>query len=893
MQQFFRCKDQYPDAILFFRLGDFYEMFFEDAVVASQLLGITLTSRSKTAEGEKIPMAGVPHHAAAGYVAKLLGKGQKVAICEQMADPSQVKGVVPREVVRVVTPGLCLEPDALDARLHNYLAVVTRGENSDYGLAAFELSTNELRAAGLADGASLLAELVRLDPREVIVPAGPTAQDAQDAQDAQGASDAAPDAAAQALRDDLARALPNAVVREARPVETAADPEELLAEALAAGDESLRGVVGSAGLRAAAEALRYARSTQPGVTLEVRRLGVYDPQSQLVLDEAAVKNLELARTLGGERRGSLLHQVDATRSAMGARLLRRRLLAPLTDVAAIRRRHDLVEAFVLDPALRDDLREGLSGVGDLERLATRAELGVATPRDLGAIRNGLEAAAVITGLLEGRAKGAAGFADPLAQAAPADPCADVLRALAGALVDEPPVVPHQGGIFRAGLDPALDELRDLSASSKDVVLALEQREKVALGVNLKIRFTRVFGYYIEITKANLLSLGAVPEHYRRKQTVANAERFVTPELDELQGKILNADERSRAIEKERFAVLRKEVAAEAPRLRTLGARLADLDVHASFADGAHRYGYVRPEVDDTLSLDLVEARHPIVERLAAAGEFVPNDVRLDVDDARLMIITGPNMSGKSTAMRQVALAVILAQAGGFVPAKSARIGVVDRIYTRVGASDNLGRGQSTFMVEMIETAAILRGATRRSLVILDEIGRGTSTYDGLAIAWAVAEHLHDVIACRAMFATHYHELCELAETRATVLNTNVAASEYDGEVVFLHKLVPGSANRSYGVAVARLAGVPEIVLARARRILGDLEDGAPLPSGASPRSPGAPQALGGAAPQLDLFSAPAPRESEVEATLKNIDVDQLKPVDALVALARLKDLLES
>jgi len=861
MQQFFRCKDQFPDAILFFRLGDFYEFFFEDAIVCSQLLDITLTSRSKTAEGEKIPMAGVPHHAAAGYVAKLLAKGQKVAICEQMADPSSVKGVVPREVVRVVTPGLCLEPDALDARTHNYLAIVVPGDTPEagFGLGAFELSTVELRAAAIEDGASLLAELVRLDPRELLVA---------------GESD---------ITETLRRALPTAVVRTLDGGEPV-DPDEVLSDALAAGGAALVDGVGQLGLRAAAEALRYARSTQPGVTLEVKRLGVYDPKSHLVLDDAAVKNLELVRTLGGDRKGSLLSEVDATRTAMGARLLRRRLLSPLTDVATIRRRHDLVEALVLDAPHRDALREGLTGVGDLERLATRAELGVATPRDLGAIRDGLEGAAAVTALLESRPEG---IADPLVQAAPQDPCTDVLGWLSSSLVDEPPVVPNQGGIFREGVDPALDELRELSAKSKDVVLALEKREKEALGVNLKVKFTRVFGYYIEITKSNL---GAVPEHYRRKQTVANAERFVTDELEELQGKILNADERSRAIEKERFAALRADVAAEAPRIRALAARLADIDVHASFADGAHRHGYSRPEVDETLSLAFEEARHPIVERLAASGEFVPNDTILDVDDRRLMIITGPNMSGKSTAMRQVALGVILAQCGGFVPARAARIGVVDRIYTRVGASDNLGQGQSTFMVEMIETAAILRGATKRSLVILDEIGRGTSTYDGLAIAWAVAEHLHDVIGCRAMFATHYHELCELAETRPTVINENVAAKEYDGDVVFLHKLVPGSANRSYGVAVARLAGVPEIVLARARRILGDLEEGAPLPSGAPARVRGVDER---GTPQLDLFvPAGAAKKSEVEETLRNLDVDQLKPVDALVALARLKDLLE-
>jgi DNA mismatch repair protein MutS len=435
----------------------------------------------------------------------------------------------------------------------------------------------------------------------------------------------------------------------------------------------------------------------------------------------------------------------------------------------------------------------------------------------------------------------------------------------------------------------LDELRAMSSSSKDVILALEQRERERTGIGtLKIRYTKVFGYYIEVTKSKLR---AVPETYRRKQTVANAERFVTDELDEIAAKILSADERACALELELFEDLRRRVGESAPRLRALAAKLAALDVDAAFAEVAHRFGYVRPELDDTMSLELDELRHPIVERLAASGTFVPNDVRLDAEGSRLMIITGPNMAGKSTAMRQVALAVLLAQAGAFVPAKRARIGLVDRIYTRVGASDNLSQGQSTFMVEMREAASILRGATRRSLVLLDEIGRGTSTYDGLAIAWAIAEHLDAAIGCRAMFATHYHELCELAETRDGVVNFNVAAKEYAGDVVFLHRLVEGSANRSYGVAVAKLAGVPEIVLARAKHLLADLEQGAPLPSGAHAKMRSVDPA--GRA-QLDLFvpaGAPPPK-SVVEETLRHLSIDEMRPVDALVALARLKDMLD-
>ncbi|HJK90349.1 MAG TPA: DNA mismatch repair protein MutS, partial [Polyangiaceae bacterium LLY-WYZ-15_(1-7)] len=507
-----------------------------------------------------------------------------------------------------------------------------------------------------------------------------------------------------------------------------------------------------------------------------------------------------------------------------------------------------------------------------------------------------QAAEVLAQPLRQRAE--ASTDDALAALVPTELCGAVRDALETALVDEPPTVSRDGGIIREKVDADLDELRELSSTSKDVILQLEQRERKRTGIaSLKVKFNKVFGYYIEVTRANL---DAVPSDYVRKQTIANGERYVTDELGELQEKILHADERSKALEQRLFEDLRARVAADAYKLRSLAGALAALDVHAALAEVAHRHGYVRPEIDDSLDLGLEEARHPIVEQLAAAGTFVPNDVRLDASEAgegegapgRLMILTGPNMSGKSTAMRQVALAVIVAQAGGFVPARAARIGVVDRVYTRVGASDNLGEGQSTFMVEMREAATILRGATRRSLVILDEIGRGTSTYDGLAIAWAIAEHLHDVVGCRAMFATHYHELCELAATRAGAVNFNVAAREYGEDVVFLHKLVPGGSSRSYGIAVARLAGVPPIVLARAKAILGDLEAGAALPSGAHARMrPVDPKGRA----QLDLF-VPAsevaePEPSEVERTLAELDVERMTPVDALVALSRLKALL--
>jgi DNA mismatch repair protein MutS len=862
MEQFFRAKQAYPDAILFFRLGDFYEMFFEDAVLASELLDLTLTSRGQDEQGAAIPMAGVPHHAASGYIARLIEQGKSVAICEQMQDPSKVKGVVPREVVRVVTPGLLLDPDTLDARAHNYLACVS-GDGQRFGLAVVELSTAEARACGLTTAADVLAELVRLDAREILL-----------------------EPAVAALQSEVSRLLPSACFRSAdEALVTAArtDPRlrPLLAAAAKAGD------FGTLELRAVACALEYAQSSQPSTPLDVQRIAPYDPSDQLLLDDAAVRNLEIVATLSGERKGSLLHLLDASKTAMGARLLRRRLLAPLTDLGSIRRRHDQLESLRIDTPLRAQLQIGLSRISDLERLSTRVALGVATPRDIGAIGSSLAAAAQLRErLLEVTALGTD---DALSTLVPEDVCADLQQRLACALLDEAPLSSTQGGIFRDAHDPSIAELRQLSERSKDVIQQLELRERERTGLpSLKIRFTRVFGYYIEITKAKL---GAVPPHYRRKQTVAGGERFTTDELEEVQTKILNADERLKALESDLFEALRAEVAQSSPRLKRLGHGLADLDVQAGLAEIAHRHDYVRPVVDDSLGLELHDGRHPIVEVAVGAGRFVPNDVVLDAEGARLMVITGPNMAGKSTAMRQVALCVIMAQAGGFVPASRARIGIVDRIYTRVGASDNVAGGQSTFMVEMRETASILRGATRRSFVILDEIGRGTSTYDGLAIAWAVAEHLHDAVGCRTMFATHYHELCELANTRSSVVNFNVAARQYGDEVVFLHKLVEGGANRSYGVAVAQLAGVPEIVLARARALLSQLESDGALPSGASATMRG----RSAASPQLEIFAAsPSPKlESAVEATLEAMDIDRMTPIDALVALALLKQLLPS
>ena len=836
MRQFLGAKAQHPDAIVFFRLGDFYEMFYEDAVRAAGILDIALTSRGTGPDGNKIPMAGVPHHAAAGYLAMLLRAGEKVAICEQMGDPSSARGVVPREVVRVVTPGLCLEPDALDARAENFLVAVT-GEG---GIAALELSTGTLRACVVELGPQWVGELVRLDPAEVLVEA-----------DAAG------------LETECRQTLPKAALRVVAPAGALATLEEALTEAQVAELSTQPGAA-----RAASLVLDYAKAHLAHSDIHLATL--YTAGDRLVLDDAAVRNLELARTLDGERRGSLLHLLDETKTAMGARALRARLLEPLTDIERIRRRHDAVELFLLDARARDRCRALLSEIGDLERLAVRTAVGLASPRDLGVIRNSLRSAQALHARL--RDLPGRDLDDALPSLQSADLCEDVLSLLEHALVPEPPAIDRQGGIFADGHLEDLDELRKLSTTAKDIVLDLERRERERTGIgSLKVKFTKVFGYYIEITKSKL---DAVPDEYVRKQTIANGERFITAELAELQDRILHADERARALESAAFVDLRISVGNHAPRLHRLARVIAAVDVASALAEVAHRYGYVRPNVDPSHDLFLEDSRHPTVERYAAKDGFVPNTIALDPEGTRLMLLTGPNMAGKSTAMRQAALAVIMAQSGGFVAAKSARFGIVDRVYTRVGASDQLARGQSTFMVEMTEASAILRGATERSFVILDEIGRGTSTYDGLAIAWAVAEHLHDATRCRAIFATHYHELCELADRLPNAANYNVAAKEHDDSMVLLHQLVPGGSNRSYGLAVARLAGVPPVVLARAKAKLQELEA----------------RAASTPAPQIPLFETPQPPDSEVEATLRALDVERMTPVDALVTLARLRDM---
>src|SRR5579859_6518827 len=825
MRQYLTAKAAHPDALLLFRMGDFYELFFEDAVVAARALDLTLTARNKGAEDE-VPMAGVPHHAASSYVQRLLEQGFKVAICEQMADPSKVKGIVPREVVRVVTPGIAYDDAGLEARQNHYLVAVERDPAGPFGIAALDMSTGELAACEAQDAQAALSELARLDPREVLV--GPGADD---------------------VAKPLALARPRVVVRPVAEAIAAAEAEATLDALLGAG-EGRASASSAVARRAAARCVATARVCEAGRPLPIARLAFYELGDALVLDESTQAHLELVRAVDGGVRGSLLEQIDATKTAPGARLLRRRLLAPRTAVAEIRRRLDGVELFVAHSRTRAEVRERLGEVGDVERLAIKLAVDRAQPRDLVALRRSLAAVPALVDVLASCPDPGAREALGVGERQPwIDPCADLYELLSRAVADDPPARAADGGVVRDGFDAQLDEARELMRGGQRLIVELEARLRETSIPSLKLRYTRVFGWYIEVTKAHVAK---APAAWRRKQTVATGERFTCDELDTLADKLAHAEERAAAREAELFARLVRDLAAHAQRLRDVAARLAAWDVAAALAEVAHRDDWARPEVDDSLELQLEDARHPVVEKLAAAGRFVPNDVALGAGEGRprLWLVTGPNMAGKSTLMRQTALAVILAQAGSFVPARRARIGVVDRVLTRVGASDNLSRGESTFMVEMKETAHVLRRATRRSLVVLDEIGRGTSTYDGLAIAWSVAEHLHDVIGCRAMFATHYHELTELTGTREGAENWSVTAREHQGDIIFLHKLQRGAASRSYGVACARIAGLPELVLARARTILGDLEKGAALPGGAHASLRG--RSRSGRA-QLDLF----------------------------------------
>jgi DNA mismatch repair protein MutS len=859
LRQYLEIKARHPDALLFFRLGDFYELFYEDARVASELLGITLTSRPKG--DERIPMCGVPHHSARLHIARLVEAGHRVALCDQVEVPTPGKTIVRREVTRVVTPGTLFDEDAREAKSAIYLAaLVLRGERGGV-LALLEASTGDFRVFVADSDAALMEELQRTEPRELL------------------------------LDEETARSerLPAALtmtrtVRAGREFE-AKRGFEALCRHFAVG--SLDGF-GLAQLPeawgAAAAVLRYVEETQRSVLAHVRQLVRYEPGGALALDTATRKNLDLLRnSADGRRAGSLLATVDRTVTSMGGRLLQQWLLYPLTEVERIVGRQDAVEELLSSAVLREDLTGALREVGDLERLLGRLVVGQGSGRDVRLLGLSLERLPMVPRLL------AAAQSPLLREVAEQLPDLSALSARAlGAIVDEPPAIVREGGVFRRGYSAELDELLDLAASGKDAIARMEADERKRTGVNsLKIRFNRVFGYYIEVTKANLAH---VPADYVRKQTTASGERYVTPWLQEYEGKVLTAQERSIALEQRLFEELRQHVIDAAPLVLRASRLLATLDVLLSFARVAAELDYRRPVVNSGDLLRVIEGRHPVVERALGREPFVPNDLELD-HEHRLLVLTGPNMAGKSTAMRQVALIVVLAQTGSFVPAREAIVGVCDRLFTRVGAGDDLARGQSTFMVEMSETANILRHATSRSLVLLDEIGRGTSTFDGLAIAWAVAEHIHDAIRCRTIFATHYHELTQLAHEKAHVVNLTMAVREWQDRVIFLRKLVPGAASRSYGVQVAKLAGVPASVLGRAREVLANLEKagldetGHPVFARAGRRHVRAQLALGF---QGREEPAGPVAGSPILDELRQVDINAMSPLQALQLLHRWK-----
>jgi DNA mismatch repair protein MutS len=853
MTQYWRAKKEQPDALLFFRMGDFYELFHEDALVASRELGIALTARSKGEDA--IPMAGVPVRAADAYLMKLVGKGHKVAICEQMEDPKLAKGIVDRAIVRVVTAGTITEEDALRASEPNFLASVHFG-TPKAGLAWSDISTGRLQVQEVAE-AELVDEVLRLAPAELLSTA-----EALESRPAIGS----------ALRRELGRRL------------TERDPwcfdRETALRALRAHFQvaSLEGYgvdEASPVVAAAGAILAYAEETQKSACAHIHRIEVVDRSKHVVLDRATRSCLEIFRTQRDARReGTLIEVLDGTRTPMGGRMLREWLQAPLRDVDAILARQRAVAELVEQPFLREDVRALLADVLDLERLVAKVSTGRAHARDLVAVATSLEPVAPL------REKLANAYSLRLGELRDAlDPLEDLVRRLRGTLVDAPPLAVKEGGLVRAGFSAELDELRSISGDGKSWMARLQAEESARTGIpGLKVGFNSVFGYFLEVPRGQL---ARVPETYVRRQTVKNAERYVTPELKEFEGKVLGAEERARELEYRIFEELRRGVAGEIARILRTAEAIAQIDVLAGLAQRAAENRYVGPTIDDGDAIRIVDGRHPVVERTISGEPFVPNDTRMNRSDRLLTLLTGPNMAGKSTWIRQCALIVLMAQIGSFVPASEARIGVVDRIFTRIGSADDIGRSASTFMVEMLEIANILNNAGPRSLVVLDEVGRGTSTFDGLALAWAIVEHVHDRLRARTLFATHYHQLTELAARLKGVCNMNVAVREWNDQIVFLHKIVDGGTDRSYGIHVARLAGVPQELVDRAKEILADIEEDA---EGLAPRIAKTSKRGGKGADlpqQLGLFTPP---RGELERELEKLDLDRLTPFEALLLL---------
>ncbi len=854
-KQYLEIKRRYPDAIVLFRLGDFYETFDEDAKVVSQVCDIVLTSRPVT-KGQRVPLAGVPHHAVDSYIAKLINAGHKVAIAEQVgAEP--VKGLMAREVTRVVTPGTVVEPELLEEKRNNYLAsVIIEGDKA--GLAYADITTGAFATTQL-DGADVLSlawqELARLQPAECLIPENQLR-----------------------IGDSYEQSVTHFTPYEGWRFEVG-NARRALLDHFGVATLDGYGCEGFAlAVSAAGAIVQYLSETQKAALTQLDSLSTYCTKGFMLLDAATRRNLELTQTIRGQRTdGSLLGVLDATVTPMGARLVRRWLSEPLLDVEHLNRRLDALEVLYHEGPRRAELRGLLKGMRDLERLSNRVVQGIVGPRELLTLKEGLEAVPPIVELLQGSAVGQSALGDLLAQM---DPCQEVVELIDQAISEDAPVTLGSGGVIAPGFSAELDSVTTSAREAREWVAGLEKHERERTGIkSLKVGYNKVFGYYLEVTKPNL---ERVPEDYIRRQTLVNSERFITPELKEYETLILNADERSADLEAAIFRQVCQQVAESSARIMSTARSLARIDVYAALAEVAALNNYVRPLLDEGDTVEIVAGRHPVVELSQREEPFVPNDLRLEPQEGQIIVLTGPNMSGKSTYLRQVALIVLMAQMGSFVPADEARIGVVDRIFTRIGAQDEISAGQSTFMVEMVETANILNHASDRSLLVLDEIGRGTSTYDGISIAWAVVEHIHNHPRLRAktLFATHYHELTELAEVLPRVRNYNVAVAEHGEKVVFLRKIVPGGADRSYGIHVAELAGLPKAVIRRAEEILEELEKGASR----SPR--GLPGKEG--TEQLPLFTmGPHPVLEEVE----KLDLTTMSPLEALNKLYELQKAL--
>ncbi len=853
MEQYFRIKEQHKDCLLFFRLGDFYEMFGEDAIVGSKELEITLTSRDR-GKGERMPLCGVPWHALDSYLPKLLSKGYKVAICEQMQDPRYAKGLVDRDVVRIVTPGTVIEGSVLDGKANNYLMSIARSGDR-FGLSFADISTGELVTTEFGPEDSeprVLTELSQRAPKEVLYGDGLGGGRVLD--------EIALSGAAMTKLDDMA------FLKEASESMLKRHFGLKSLDGLGISDKPL--AVSSAGA-----ILRYLESTQKRSLDFLGLPRFYSVSDKLILDQTTLRNLEVLRNVrDGRSEGTLVEVLDHALTPMGSRLLKAWVTEPLKDVPSIDRRLDAVGELVSDTLARNDIGSSLKGARDLERLISKVMYGSANARDLLAVRDSLESVPEVREVLRGarsellRELGS-GMKD----------VGDVAGLISRAIAPDPPVPLKEGGLIREGFDPALDSLKAQAREGREWIASLEETERARTGIkNLRLGFNNVFGYYIEVSKANAKR---VPADYERKQTLTTGERYVTPALKEKEQAILAAQERSCGLEYEAFVKVRDEVARHGKDIRETARALAAADVLRSFAEAAVMYGYCRPKVDGSGTILLKDSRHPVVERFLR-GAFVPNDVHLDTNLNRLIILTGPNMAGKSTYIRQVAQIVVMAQAGSFVPASEATIGVVDRVFTRVGAFDDLARGQSTFMVEMTELANILNSATGKSLILLDEVGRGTSTFDGLAIAWAVSEHLydHNKVGAKTLFATHYHQLTELAETLEGVKNYSMSVKEQGSEVVFLRKVVPGKANKSYGIQVARLAGVPHEVVGRAEQVLSRIEEENVLEVKAGKKTHA----------QAFLTSASDEVSSTVLDELRSVDLSSMTPMEAYVKLNALR-----